>query len=134
MFYVIPAEALLDPLILNKMQIIGLDVIKAPDSSRFPYWYEFVVKGKAEIILPPLQSTIKSDWYSASFNGGDVTIIFKDKVFKVIENDALTAQAELARQWGLDHNIQSTYLDWKERQNVYLAKLESARTEGINVL
>src|SRR5271154_522043 len=105
MFYVIPAESLLDPLILNKMQVIGLDVIKAPGSSHFPYWYEFVVKGEDKEILTLLQSNLKPDWYAASFNEEDVNIIFKDKNFNVIEDNILTYQAKLAKQWGLSHDI-----------------------------
>ena len=126
MFFVIPGESLINPLMLNDTQVIGLDVIKAPSSSNFPYWYEFVVQDEANLVAK-IQANLKSDWYAAGFSERSVTIIFTDKTFQVIDDDKLTGEAEPARQYGEAHGIQSEFLNWKERQRVYLEKLNQAR-------
>ena len=125
MYFVIPGESISDPLILNDMQVIGLDVIKAPDTSNFPYWYEFVVEGPVALIKT-IQGALKVDWYAAMFDNTQITIIFTDQTFNVIEDNILTNAAVPAKEYGQAHGIQKEFLDWEERQSIYLSKLKQA--------
>lgn len=128
MYYVIGAEGLTDPLILNNMHVIGLDVIKAPGSSKFPYWYEVIAEGGPSLAYT-IQEHLKPDWYVGMFTGKDVSILFHDRQFDVIVDDELTADAKAARAYGQEHGVQDEFLDWQQRQDVYLRKLAQSRGE-----
>lgn len=126
MYCVIPGESLTDPLILNRLHVIGLDVIQAPSSSKFPYWYEFVVEADNQT-TSMMQAHIKPGWFCAKFTETDVSIIFPEKIFDVIMDGKLTTEAEIATRYGVTHNVQHEFLDWRERQRVYLSKLSQAK-------
>ena|SRR3972149_9861911 len=130
MYFVIPGESVDDPLILNKMQVVGLDVIRAPSSSNFPYWYEFVIKGDSAV-YKLLESHLKDGWYAAAFTKENIDIIFKNKHFSVIKDNRLTTQAAAATEYGSERGVQRKYLNWRERQSVYLKKLNQAIKAGV---
>ncbi len=122
MYFVIPGESLTNPLLLNDLKVVGLDVVQRPVQSNFPYWYEFVVEAGPETVAK-IQEVLKPDWYNAMFSDTALTIIFHDKTFEVIQDGSPTDDAVSAREYARTIGMQPEFTDWQERWRVYLGKV-----------
>lgn len=82
-------ESLDRPLVINNLCVVGARISDDDDPSE--RWHLYKVSVSAEEITA-LSKNIKRGWYAHFWKGGgeDMTVVFRDKIFKVDTNDEST--------------------------------------------
>src|SRR3989344_4408771 len=109
--FIIDSESLIDPLWLNTLSQLHVEIEYEPSSDASKYHNVFFIKYQDERnLIPQLQKKMKRGWYSFCFKPETITIVFTDKTFTYFKNGIETNSYAGAVAHGASKKIKKEFL------------------------
>ena len=108
--FIIDSESLANPLWLNSLDQIHIEIEYEPESSASIYHHVFFINGlDKQSLISQLQKEIKHSWYAFCVDENEIEIIYNNKIFSYT---TLEIEYHDAVDYGIQQGIQKEFLDF----------------------